>query len=485
MVSQLRSVRFLGQNALVDVVIAAGRITAIAPAGQTPPLADGIDGGGRFLTSGLWDEHVHMGQWAQQSTRFDVSAAGSASEALELLAAELRAATDSSELVAVRARAGAWTDSLTRTALDAISGLRPVVVIGGDLHGVWLNSAALAARGLPVAGGGHIVEDECFALLREIDRLAPAELDALVARAGKAAAARGVVGIVDLEMRWSIDDWARREASGFDLLRVEAAVYPDKLEAAIAAGHRTGDQIGSLGRLQVGPLKIITDGSLGTNTAWCCDSYPSGGTGRSLVSAAELHALMRRATAAGLALTIHAIGDRAATQVLDAYEALGRGGRMEHAQLLCDEDLERFAALGVTASVQPEHLVDDREAMAMHWPGRERRTFPLATLHATGAEIVLGSDAPVAPLDPWRWIQAAVLRANPGEPAWGPEERLPVAVALAASMRGPLRPGLGDAADLVLLDTDPLRADPNQLAQTRVAATLLAGKVTHLTLDMP
>lgn len=490
MVTQLRSVRMLGQDSPVDVTLGGGRITAIAPAGQFPAAPGSLAGDGRFLTSGLWDEHVHFGQWAQQSKRYDLSAADSAAAALELLAAGLRAESGGSdgsapgayapEFVAVRARAGAWTDALTRSSLDAVAGPRPLIVIGGDLQGVWLNSAALAARNLPITGDGHIVEDECFALLRALDKLAPEALDSLVMRAGRAAAARGVVGIVDLEMRWSIDDWVRREAAGFDMLRVEAAVYPDKLDAAIAAGYRTGDALGSTGRLHVGPLKIITDGSLGTATAWCCDPYPGGDHGRALFSAAELDALMRRATESGLALTIHAIGDRAGAQVLDAYEALGIGGRIEHAQLLRDEDLGRFARLGVTASVQPEHLVDDRAAMTLQWPGRARRAIPLASLHASGAHVVLGSDAPVAPLDPWRWIQAAVLRALPGEPAWVPEERVPAAVALAASMRGPIRPGVGDAADLVLLDADPLRADPEQLAEMGVAATLVSGAVTHL-----
>ncbi|WP_258566435.1 amidohydrolase family protein [Leucobacter luti] len=267
MISQLRAVRFLGQDSPVDVTLAGARITSITPAGELPALPGGIDAAGRFLTSGLWDEHVHFGQWAQQSTRFDLSAAGSAAAALDLLAGWLRADEQGAgpgiggdggpgtsgnagsgrhagptapECIAVRARAGAWTDTLTRTALDAIAGPRPVVVIGGDLHGVWLNSAALAARGLPVTGDGHLIEDDCFALLREIDRLDPAELDALVTRAAQAAAARGVVGIVDLEMRWSIDDWIRREASGFDLLRVEAAIYPDQLDRAIGEGRRTG-----------------------------------------------------------------------------------------------------------------------------------------------------------------------------------------------------------------------------------------------------
>ncbi len=490
MISQLRSVRLLGQDAPVDIALAAGRIARITPAGAAPRLPGGIDGEGRFLTSGLWDEHVHFGQWAQQSSRFDLGAAESAAAALELLAAGLRAdeaepgTHPGAEFVAVRARAGAWTAGITRDALDALAGPRPLVVISADLHGIWLNSAALAARGLPVTGDGHIVEDECFALLREIDSLAPAALDALVARAGRAAAARGVVGIVDLEMRWCIDDWLRREAAGFDLLRVEAGIYPNQLDRAIDAGYRSGDALGTAGRLSVGPLKMITDGSLGTGTAWCCDPYPDGGHGRSLVAADELLALMRRATTAGLDLTLHAIGDRAVAQVLDAYAALGRGGRMEHAQLLRTADIARFAELGITASVQPEHLVDDREATELQWPGRAGRTFPLASLHATGAHLVFGSDAPVAPLDPWRWIQAAVTRARPGEPSWTPEERLPAAVALAASMRGALRPAAGELADLVLLDRDPLRTDPERLSETAVAATLVGGVLTHRTPEL-
>ncbi|WP_125098157.1 amidohydrolase [Leucobacter chromiireducens] len=485
MISQLRSVRMLGQDAPVDVVIEHGRIARIAPAGAAARLPGGLDADGRFLTSGLWDEHVHFGQWAQQSSRFDLGAAESAAEALELLAAGLRAdeaapgAHPGAEFIAVRARAGAWTAGITRAALDAIAGARPLLVIGADLHGVWLNSAALAARGLPVSGDGHIVEDECFALLRELDSLAPAALDELVARAGRAAAARGVVGIVDLEMRWCIDDWLRREAAGFELLRVEAGIYPNKLDRAIEAGYRSGDPLGRAGLLTVGPLKMITDGSLGTGTAWCCDPYPTGGHGRSLVSADDLLAMMRRATAAELDLTLHAIGDRAVAQVLDAYAALGRGGRMEHAQLLREADIARFAELGITASVQPEHLVDDREATELQWPGRAARSFPLATLHASGAHLVFGSDAPVAPLDPWRWIQAAVTRSRPGESPWTPAERIPVAVALAASMRGALRPAVGDLADLVLLDRDPLRSDPEQLSAMGVAATLVGGRLTH------
>ncbi|MFK4728917.1 amidohydrolase family protein [Agromyces mediolanus] len=491
-VPQLRSVRLLGGSEPVDVALHPGgrpgsaQIGAVTPAGSTPAPPGAIDAEGRFLTSGLWDEHVHFGQWAAQSGRLDLGAEADAGLALARVATAVREAggTDAGTatgagIVAMRARGDEWTGRMSRQRLDEVAGPVPVVLITADLHGAWLNTAALRRHGLPETGDGHIVEDACFALVRQLDGGTDAELDARVAAAGAAAARRGVVGIVDFEMRWGADDWARREASGFDRLRVETAVYPHDLERAIALGLRTGDPIGEAGRITVGPLKVITDGSLGTATAWCCEPYPDGGHGRRLWPAAELDALLRRAHGAGLGLAVHAIGDRANAEVLDAFERTGTSGRIEHAQLLADPELDRFARLGVTASVQPVHLLDDRETADRLWPGRGHRAYRFAALLRSGGRLVFGSDAPVAPLDPWLAVQAAVLRARPGEAPWTPEERLPVDVALAASMRGPLRPGPGDAADLVLLDADPLAVAPEALGGIGVAATLVGGVPTH------
>ena len=503
-VAQIRNVTLLGDAGLSDITIAGERIVSVTPAGERPEqpttaATEVIDADGRWLTSGLWDEHVHFAQWAEQSTRLDLGAATHAGAALDLLAAglaEIGAGVDvgvgaggsgstvgsspgAAEVVAMRARAASWPDAISREALDAVAGATPLVVIGVDLHSLWLNSAAMRARGMEPQGDGHIIEDDCFALLRELDNRPAHELDVLVERASRSAAARGVVGIVDLEMRWCLDEWARREAAGFDLLRVEAAVYPDQLDRALTAEHRSGDHLTESGRLRVGPLKIITDGSLGTSTAWCCDPYADGSFGRSLVSAPALQELMRRAHSGGLNLAIHAIGDRAGAQVLDAFEALGIGGRIEHAQLLRDEDLDRFAQLGVEASVQPTHLVDDRELTERVWPGRAPRAFPLASLDARGTRLVFGSDAPVAPLDPWEGIHAAVNRARQGDAPWTPSERVPVELALMSSMRGPLVPGRGDIADLVLLDADPLSMPASRLDDMRVSATVVGGRVTH------
>jgi predicted amidohydrolase YtcJ len=187
----------------------------------------------------------------------------------------------------------------------------------------------------------------------------------------------------------------------------------------------------------------------------------------------ELEALLRRAVDVGLAPVVHAIGDAAVGVALDAFEATGTRGRIEHAQLVADADLPRFATLGIVASVQPGHLLDDRDVAERHWPGRTGRAFPLRSLLDAGGALAFGSDAPVAPLDPWVAIRAAVDRAPGGEP-WHPEQRIAPAEALAASTRGRLRPVAGDAADLVLVEQPVER-----MAADDVAATLIAGRFTH------
>lgn len=482
MIRSIRSARFLGSPELFDIAInAEGKIADVAPAKahtvSREVAGDEICADGRIVTSGLWDEHVHFGQWAQQSARLDLSDCGGASEVLDRLAS---AVVDASEVIAVRVRGSLWGSELTRARLDAACGAVPVVLIGLDLHSAWLNSAALRRYGFDPAGSSQIVEDDCFALVRELDRVSDTELYHRVAAAAKAAAARGVVGVVDFEMRWGVADWLRREAAGFSELRVETAVYPQYLDRAITEKLSSGSELGMSGLLKLGPLKVITDGSLGTHTAWCCEPYPSGDSGRSLVSAEDLGELLQRAAQAGISAAVHAIGDRAAAVVLDTFERTGLSGRIEHAQLLRTEDIARFAQLGVTASVQPEHLIDDRAAISELWQDRADRAFVFAALLDSGAQLCFGSDAPVAPLDPWRAIAAAIHRALPGEAAWMPSQRISLDQALQASMRGNLRPGPGDIADLVLLEDNPHELSHRDLREARVAATIIAGRPTHL-----
>ncbi len=483
----LAGVRLPGTDRVVDVQLGGGRVTSITPAGVAPTPSDSrrVDLDGRFLVPGLYDRHVHVSQWAMVSRRLDLAGAESAAAVAALVGASV--ARGEPEVIGFGYRDGLWADAPSRSVLDGVSGDVPVVLLAADLHACWLNSAALRRYGVEHLAGpsGVLREDDCFRLVREIDDVADAVLDGWVDDAAARAAARGVVGVVDYEMRWNRDDWARRAASGFDSLRVAFGIYPQHLERAIAEGLRTGDVVpGTDDLITVGGFKVITDGSLNTRTAWCFDPYPGLGPsdhpyGLATVSYEQLVPLMRRAHDAGMTPAVHAIGDRANARVLDAFEAVGCTGSIEHAQLLRRDDIDRFAALGIIASVQPEHAMDDRDVADRYWAGRTDRAFMLAELAAAGVELALGSDAPVAPLDPWIAISAAVGRARDGREPWHPEQAIEARAALAASTGGRgAEVRVGGVADLAIVELDPFAASAEELRRMPVTATLIAGRIT-------
>ena len=483
MIRVIRNARPLSGHEPIDVLIDDGLIAGILPGGSAPAGSADLDLDGRYIMPGLWDEHVHFTQWAQHRRRIDVSGAESAAEAAAIVrSAVSRGDASDSVIVGAGFRDALWPDSPTAALLDSVAPDRPVVVISADVHCVWLNSAALVRFGVDSdsteAREGVLREDAAFAITAQLDSAPNDELDRWVAEAGADAAARGVVGIVDLEMRWNRDDWIRRVDGGFDALRVEFGVYPQHLDRAIELGMRSGHAVA--GMVSVGPLKVISDGSLNTRTAYCCDPYPDAPAesyGRLNVPPCELHPLLARASDAGFDLAVHAIGDGANRLALDVFAKLGRGGRIEHAQLVHDSDFARFAALGVTASVQPEHAVDDRDVAERFWPGRTHRAFALRSFLSAGARIVLGSDAPVAPLDPWVAIAAATGRTRGDREPFHAEQSISVAEALAASTRTTI--AVGEPADLVSTDVNPLLCDPQVLRTMPVELTMLAGRATH------
>ncbi|MGE3663686.1 MAG: amidohydrolase, partial [Pseudonocardia sp.] len=459
-----------------------------------PADAEPVRLDGRPLLPGLWDNHVHAEQHALARSRLDLSAARSAAEVADLVRRHL-AGRDSANsghsgdpptpLVGVGFRDALWPDAPSRALLDEAAGAVPTVLMSGDLHCGWVNSAATRLLGGPSDPDGLVREADWQAVHLALARLPARLLDRHVTAMAQAAAARGVVGIVDFEAPWPLDGWARRLAGGAGPLRVVASVWPSHLDEPIARGLRSGDRVpGTGGLLTMGPLKIITDGSLNTRTAYCHDPYPgmdgaAHPCGMLLVPPADLCPLLARATAAGLDVAVHAIGDRANELVLDAFAATRARGRIEHAQLLVPADVARFAALGVGASIQPEHAVDDRDVADRYWAGRTHRAFAYRSLLDAGAELALGSDAPVAPLDPWITLAAAVHRSGDGRPPWHPEQHLPLDAALAASAGpdGALR--VGRRADLVVTELDPAAATPQQLRAMPVAATMVGGRWTH------
>jgi predicted amidohydrolase YtcJ len=371
--------------------------------------------------------------------------------------------------------------------LDAMTGGVPTYLINADVHSVWMNSAAFRREGFEVTASGIVREEDAFEISRRLNAVAPDIADRAVERMSRTAATRGVVGLVDLDMTWNDEPWQRRVARGFDSLRISYGTYPHDLDRAISEGLRTGDRVRGARHdlVRVGPLKAITDGSLGTRTAACAHHYPGevGNHGLLTIAPDDLVEMMSRAAAAGLECAIHAIGDVANAHALDAYALTGAVGTIEHAQLVAHADIPRFARLGVAASVQPEHALDDRDMTDAIWAEQSAQPYPLRALVDSGANVRFGSDAPVAPLDPWAAMASAVFRTRDGRDAWHPHERVDIDTAIAASTAGgstaPAEISPGALADLVIVGADPRSADERGLRAMPVRTTLLAGRVTH------
>lgn len=474
---------FLIDDEPVDIFIEDGRISDIAPAGALPPQGRILDGNGAWAVPGLWDNHVHTVQWALAAERVALGGAVSASEAAAIMSSA--APLPDGRKVGSGFRDAMWPDQPSLALLDSATGEVPTYLINADVHSTWLNSAALRLEGFD-SPDGMLREEHAFEISRRLNAVDPERGDRAVRDAGERAASRGITGLVDFDMAWNADAWPRRIRAGFAAHRVEFAIYPFDLGRAIRAGLRSGElheaadaPEAGRGLIRIGPLKIISDGSLGTRTAACSHSYPGDpeNFGVLNVPTAELAELLTTATGAGLSVAVHAIGDRAVTGALDAFTVSGAVGTIEHAQLVRHSDLARFGRLGVIASVQPQHALDDRDLVGRHWAGQTSIGYPLSALRDAGVEIRFGSDAPVAPLDPWQAIAAAVTRTDDDRDPWHPEERLTREQAIQASVRTALRPG--EAADIALCGYDPLSASGADLRGMPVMATMVAGRLTY------
>ncbi len=469
-----------------DVLVQDGRVVELGTALTRPSGVVEYDADGRWLIPGLWDQHVHLGQWTLASQRLDLAGCRSLEQALGRVSQRLEDWPEG-PVIGWGHRSASWDRQPCRQDLDEISGERSVVLISGDGHHAWLN--AVAMRGLRVAErDGVVSEGEWFRIyprLIEVFGTEGTSPDAYL-QSMQQAAAKGVTGLVDLEFDQSVDAWPEREAGGAELLRVRVGAYLDTLPGFLAAGLRTGDPLPGCGPLvTMGPLKIISDGSLNTRTAWCCDPYArGGGIGAPNLTGQGLRDLLGHARTQGLEVAVHAIGDAAVNAALAAYAETGATGSIEHAQLITREDSRAMARLGVRASVQPAHLLDDRDLTESFWPDRTDRCFALRWLLEDGVDVVLGSDAPVSPLDPWDAIAAAVHRSADDREPWHAEQALTVAEALAASTNGLGTVDVGHPADLALLDSDPLPRGSSleqakALRAIEVAATWVDGRLAH------
>ena len=509
-----------GRPAATAIAVKDGRVAALGSDADVQPLIGPgtrvVDLHGRLVVPGFNDAHVHF-----------------LSGGFGLLSVDLRDARDEQDFAArigAHARTlprGTWIQEgnwdhetwpskalPTRALIDAVTPDHPVFVQRLDGHMALANSLALRLAGVTRESkdpdGGTIVRDaagEPTGILKDnaeelVTRAIPEpsrEMNLRAARAALKEAAR--VGVTTIQDNSSVDalrTYQDLRAAGELTARFYVWRYASSaLEPLEKAGLRTG-----LGDewIRLGALKILSDGSMGSGTAAFFDPYTDDPrtTGLLLHPVPELERLIREADAAGFQLAVHAIGDRANSLVLDAFEkaaaanpARERRFRIEHAQVVRKADLARYRRLGVIASVQPSHGIDDmRWAERRIGKERARDAYNIRSFTEAGVAVAFGTDWFVEPLDPRLGLYAAVTRERPeGGPPGGlfPEEKIALEDALdlytrgsayaefAEKEKGTLDPGL--LADLVVFAADLFRIPPREILTTPVDFTVAGGRV--------
>lgn len=501
-----------GRGADVEALLARdGRIVAtgrLADLSRGAAGAERVDLRGGLMVPGWGDAHVHFMWWAIQMGQLDLRDARTLEEALERIALRARELPEGAWLLGGRFDKNRWGRWPTASDLDRATAGRPAALRSRDGHARWLNSPALRlagiGRGSAAPAGGEIGRDAAglpSGILKEnanalVERVIPGpssdECLAAVRRGQAEAWRRGLTALEDLEQASAREAFDRLHAAGGLGLRVEMGIPRADLAEAIALGRRTGE---GDEWLRTGHCKFFADGALGSQTAALEEPY-EGSEDRGIVTIepADLAREVASAAAAGIAVAIHAIGDRAVHLALDAIEPTRRTQprlrqRVEHVQLVRADDLPRFGRLGVVPSMQPIHATSDRDLVDRHWgQARAARAYPWRSLVDGGAVLAFGSDAPVEPIDPLLGVHAAVARRRPADvDRWHPEQALTLDEALAGYAagvayatgrereRGALVPGL--QCDATIVDRDLATLAPEEWLGARVSGTVTGGVV--------
>ena len=502
---------------------ASGKILAVGSTGELQaryPQARRLDVGSATVVPGLIDAHAHVGGLGFAMMSADLVGTASKAEVLARLRENAKGLKPGEWLVGRGWDQNDWPEKTFPNAadLDAAFPDRPVWLSRIDGHAGWANSAAMRAVKRDLAGswqpdGGSIQRDAAgkpngifidnAMLLLEEAR--PASSEATAERAlvlgMQAAVAHGLTGVHDAGI--SLDElhrYQRLADRGAMPLRIYAMA--DGNAAALESLCANGLYRHASGRLQMRAVKLYADGALGSRGAAMLEDYSDdhGNRGLLLMSAQELADASAKAKRCGVQAATHAIGDRGNRLTLDTYaQALGTDAtgdhrwRVEHAQILAAADLQRFAWLGVIASMQPTHATSDMPwAQARVGAQRIVGAYAWRQLRDSGARLAFGSDFPVESVDPRLGLYSAVSRADgEGKPAggWMPQEKLTAYEALRAftldaayagfaeSELGSLAPG--KRADFVVLAQDPLAVPDAALKALTVLATYVDGKAVY------
>ncbi len=485
---------------------------------------------GQLVIPALCDAHIHLYHWTVAQSRLQFADCRSKGEMMARIAAAAHHTTPGTWLLGQGWNESWWGDSEYPTAddLDPVTGSHlPALFWRSDMHIAVANRAALRLAGIdgntPSPPGGAIDHDPSgnpTGLLRDlaanlVTRHIPAPTHADLRRMVPDALARlhrlGITAIHDQRVKNGTDGptmltvYSTLRDEEQLHLRVTCNIAAHQLPELVALGLRAGlgDDL-----LQLGHVKVFADGSLGSRTAWMLEPYAKStpdepdNTGLILTTREEMAHEFRLAHRHGFPISVHAIGDHANRTVLDILAEVTTQSprpafphRIEHVQTIHPSDQPRLAPLDITASVQPIHLVDDRDLALRLLGARHSHTYPFRSLLAHGTRLAFGSDAPVADANPFLGIHAALARRRPGDTtAWNPGEALTLEQILWAYTLGPAQ-AVGQAArlgrlapgyhaDLLVLDRDlfALAQDAQQLdaiAAARPLLTLFGGRIVH------
>lgn len=505
-----------------SIAVIGDRIVAIGSDADTKPLIGPgtkvIDARGKLVVPGFNDSHVHFLETGLQLSSVDLRDAKTPEEFVARIKAFAAKLPKGRWITGGQWDHENWTPNNLPTAamIDGVTPDNPVFINRLDGHMALANSLAMKLANVDKTvkdvAGGEIVRDASGdptgvfkdAAQSYIERAIPApsfeqQLEAAQA-ASDHAASLGVTSVQDVSAGTTIGAYQELLRRGTLKTRIYgcSTMNDYKRWANTGVRYAFGDEM-----LRVGCLKAYTDGSLGSTTAWFFEPYLDAPNTSGLPMGDVMTTMKQTiidADKAGLQVNIHAIGDRANATILDYFaEAEKANGvrdrrfRIEHAQHLRQEDIKRFGAQKVVASMQPFHAIDDgRWAWKRLDEKRIKGTYAFRTILDTGGVLAFGSDSPVAPIDPILGIYAAVTRRtlddkNPN--GWVPEQKISVLETVRAftwgsayaefqdTVKGTLE--TGKLADLVILSEDIFTIDPVRIRDARVLMTVVSGKVVY------
>jgi len=500
------------------LIVDRERIIAVGEANELIeqyPRAEKQDMGGRVITPGLTDAHIHIQQYSLGLQKINCEVR-TKDECLHRVAERVQESKPGDWILGHGWNQNVWGIWPTAAELDAIAPNNPVYLTAKSLHAAWANTKAIQMANItastPDLHNGQIQRDErgqATGVLLEtamelVGDVIPAptvnEIADAIEKAQSVLWKMGITGIHDFDRRDSFMALQQLHAEHRLKLRVLKNMPVELLNETHALGLRGGfgDDM-----LRIGNIKVFMDGALGPHTAAMFQPYIGEENNRGILNmdGEELFEHGRKAAQVGLGMTVHAIGDRANHEVLNAYKQLRRyetenhlhhmRHRIEHVQVIHPDDAPRLAQLNVVASMQPIHATSDMLMANQFWgPERARLAYAWKTQLEHGALLAFGSDAPVESPNPFLGLHAAVTRrradGSPSADGWYPEQKISMAdafagytsgAAYAAYMEdrlGRLAPGF--LADLIALESDPFTCNPNDLLVLQSSATMVNGE---------